>query len=148
MCARNWLVPMLFLTRKTGQAVIINDQIEVNVIEISGKTVKLGFKFPPTETVLRQELYEKIKQETKAAAQSTNAFSHDNVQDIENKLHKLQHNVSKSIISKDKIKKTGIPFTKEDIDTLSEQPSNTTVIEAELSEEVLAALKNNPGAHE
>ncbi len=92
---------MLFLTRKTGQAVIINDEIEVNVIEISGKTVKLGFKFPPTETVLRQELYEKIKQETELAANSANTFSKDNIHFIEKNLQGLQDNVSKAITPKD-----------------------------------------------
>lgn len=59
---------MLFLTRKAGQAVMINDNIEINVIEITGKTVKLGFNFPATERVLRQELYERIKSETEVAA--------------------------------------------------------------------------------
>lgn len=69
---------MLFLTRKAGQAVIINDNIEVNVIEITGKTVKLGFKFPQTERVLRQELFERIKSETAAAAFTSNN-SGDNI---------------------------------------------------------------------
>ena len=61
---------MLFLTRKPGQSIIINDVIELNVVEVNGKTVKLGFKFPPTESVLRSELYEKIKKETQQAARS------------------------------------------------------------------------------
>jgi carbon storage regulator len=65
---------MLFLTRKPGQAVIINDSIEVNVIEVHGKTVKLGFKFPATESVLRQELYEKIKKETADASKASAHF--------------------------------------------------------------------------
>ncbi len=59
---------MLYLTRKLGEAVIINDVIEVTLIEIQGKSVKLGFKFPPGEKVLRRELHEKIKAETAAAA--------------------------------------------------------------------------------
>jgi carbon storage regulator len=71
---------MLFLTRKIGQAVIINDCIEVTVVEITGKAVKLGFNFPPTETVLRQELFEKIKAENTEAAKAllpTHALSLD-----------------------------------------------------------------------
>ena len=34
---------MLYLTRKIGESVIINDDIEVSVIDIRGKSIKLGF---------------------------------------------------------------------------------------------------------
>ena len=37
---------------------IINQSIEVRVIEVRGKTVKLGFAFPPEATVLRAEVLE------------------------------------------------------------------------------------------
>lgn len=86
---------MLFLTRKTGQAVIINDSIEVNVIEIMGKTVKLGFKFPPTETVLRQELYERIKKETEMAAQAVSQIQDINPADLLEKTLPLESSVNK-----------------------------------------------------
>lgn len=59
---------MLYLTRKVGEAIIINDTIEVTLIEIQGKSAKLGFKFPDTEKVLRRELYDKIKSEIQAAS--------------------------------------------------------------------------------
>ena len=59
---------MLYLTRKVGEAVIINDKIELTVIEVRGKSAKLGFTFPPDASVLRKELYDRIKQENLAAA--------------------------------------------------------------------------------
>ena len=59
---------MLYLTRKVGEAVIINDNIELTVVEVRGKSAKLGFTFPPEASVLRKELYERIKQENLAAA--------------------------------------------------------------------------------
>lgn len=59
---------MLFLTRKIGQSIVINDDIELRVIDVNGRTVKLGFEFPPTARVLRRELYEKIQTENKRAA--------------------------------------------------------------------------------
>lgn len=59
---------MLYLTRKVGEAVIINDNIELTVIEVRGKSAKLGFTFPPDASVLRKELYDRIKQENLAAA--------------------------------------------------------------------------------
>jgi len=34
---------MLYLTRKVGDAVMINDTIEVTIVEVRGRTVKLGF---------------------------------------------------------------------------------------------------------
>ena len=61
---------MLYLTRKIGESVIINDNIEVTVVDIRGKSIKLGFTFPPEATVLRRELYERIQAENKAAAEA------------------------------------------------------------------------------
>ena len=59
---------MLYLTRKVGESVIINDTIEVTVVEVRGRSIKLGFNFPPEASVLRKELHEKIKAENIAAA--------------------------------------------------------------------------------
>jgi carbon storage regulator len=59
---------MLYLTRRTGEAVIINNAIEVRVVELKGRSVKLGFTFPPEATVLREEVFLQIKAENEAAA--------------------------------------------------------------------------------
>ena len=59
---------MLYLTRKIGESVIINNDIEVTVVEVRGRSIKLGFNFPPEASVLRKELHEKIKAENIAAA--------------------------------------------------------------------------------
>ena len=64
---------MLYLTRKIGETIIINDNIEVTVIDIRGKSVKLGFTFPSDATVLRQEIYERIQPENRAAAAASSA---------------------------------------------------------------------------
>jgi carbon storage regulator len=58
---------MLYLTRKIGESVIINDDIEVTVIDIRGKSIKLGFTFPSTATVLRREIFKRIQAERRAA---------------------------------------------------------------------------------
>jgi carbon storage regulator len=65
---------MLYLTRKSGEAVIINHSIEVRVVEVRGKTVKLGFTFPPEATVLREEVFEAIKQANRAAADAVRSL--------------------------------------------------------------------------
>ncbi|MEO3433750.1 carbon storage regulator CsrA [Inquilinus sp. CAU 1745] len=61
---------MLYLTRKIGESIVINDDIKITVVEIRGKSIKLGFTFPPDVSVLREELYERIQAENRAAAQS------------------------------------------------------------------------------
>jgi carbon storage regulator len=58
---------MLYLTRKIGESVVINDSIELTVVEVRGKAVKLGFTFPPEVSVLRREIYERIQEENRAA---------------------------------------------------------------------------------
>ncbi len=59
---------MLYLTRKVGEAVIINHDIEVRVVETRGKTVKLGFVFPAHASVLREEVFLEVEAANRAAA--------------------------------------------------------------------------------
>ena len=59
---------MLYLSRKIGESIVINNSVELTVIEVRGKTVKLGFVFPPDATVLRKEIYDKVMAENLAAA--------------------------------------------------------------------------------
>ncbi|MGE0755153.1 MAG: carbon storage regulator [Alphaproteobacteria bacterium] len=59
---------MLYLTRKIGESIIINNNIELTVVEVRGKSVKLGFVFPQEATILRKELHEKIREQNLAAA--------------------------------------------------------------------------------
>jgi carbon storage regulator len=62
---------MLYLTRKIGESIVINDAIEVQITEIKGKTVKLGITFPKEARVLRKELHQKIHDENKAASSTS-----------------------------------------------------------------------------
>ena len=59
---------MLYLTRKIGESIVINDDIEVTVVAIRGKSVKLGFTFPEGASVLRRELFERIQDEKAQAS--------------------------------------------------------------------------------
>lgn len=59
---------MLYLTRKIGESIIINNNIELTVVEVRGKSVKLGFVFPKEASILRKELHEKIREQNLAAA--------------------------------------------------------------------------------
>lgn len=66
---------MLYLTRKIGESVVINDDIEVTVIDIRGKSIKLGFTFPSHATVLRREIFDRIQEENRAAAEGSEALA-------------------------------------------------------------------------
>ncbi len=59
---------MLYLTRRVGQSVMIGDEIELFVEEVRGRTVKLGLRHPAGVTVLRRELYDRIRSENIRAA--------------------------------------------------------------------------------
>jgi carbon storage regulator len=59
---------MLYLTRKIGESVMINETIEVTVVEVRGKSIKLGFTFPESVSVLRREIYDRVQAENRAAA--------------------------------------------------------------------------------
>lgn len=59
---------MLLITRRPGEAIVINGEIAVKVVDIRGGRVKLGFEFPEGNTVYREELFTKIQAENKAAA--------------------------------------------------------------------------------
>jgi carbon storage regulator len=59
---------MLLITRREGEAIVINGTIEVKVLEIRGGRVKLGFEYPAGNSVFRQELFAKIQAENQAAA--------------------------------------------------------------------------------
>jgi len=62
---------MLYLSRKVGESIVINDNIEITVVEVRGKSIKLGVTFPSDVSVLRRELYDKIQEENRAAASAS-----------------------------------------------------------------------------
>jgi carbon storage regulator len=58
---------MLYITRRIGETVVVNNDIEITVLEVIGKKVKLGCKFPKDSTVFRKELHDKISSENFSA---------------------------------------------------------------------------------
>jgi carbon storage regulator len=61
---------MLYLVRKLNESIIVNSNIEIKVVEIKNNCVKIGVVFPPSATVYRKELHEKIKQESSSTSGS------------------------------------------------------------------------------
>ena len=54
---------MLALTRKTGDAIMINNNIEVTVLEVRGDQVKIGISAPKEVSIYRKEVYLEIQKE-------------------------------------------------------------------------------------
>ncbi|WP_071393509.1 carbon storage regulator CsrA [Bacillus tuaregi] len=61
---------MLVLTRKKGQTIRIGDEIEITVVATANDQVKIGIQAPKNVEILRQELFEEIQAENKAATTS------------------------------------------------------------------------------
>lgn len=59
---------MLALSRKKGEALIINNNIEVTVLEIKGEQIKIGISAPKEIPVYRKEVYIQIQEANAAAA--------------------------------------------------------------------------------
>lgn len=55
---------MLVLSRKKNEAIIIDDQIRITVIEIRGDKVRLGIEAPREVTIHRDEVWAVIHNET------------------------------------------------------------------------------------
>jgi len=53
--------PMLVLSRKKGESIIINDNIVVTLVDIRGDKVRLGFDAPKDVPIHRQEVYDAIR---------------------------------------------------------------------------------------
>lgn len=61
---------MLILSRKINEKIMIGEDISLSIIEIRGDQVKIGVEAPKSVKVFRQEVYEAIQNENRAAAVS------------------------------------------------------------------------------
>ena len=58
---------MLALKKKKGEALVINNNIEITVLEIRGDQIKIGISAPKDVPIYRKEVYLQIQQENEAA---------------------------------------------------------------------------------
>ena len=61
---------MLILSRKINEKVMIGDDIAISIIEVRGDQVRIGVDAPKNVKVYRQEVYDAIRAENKAASES------------------------------------------------------------------------------
>jgi carbon storage regulator len=60
---------MLVLTRKPGQSIMIGDGVEVQVLSVAGEKVRLGITAPRDVSIFRNEVYDRIENESSEIAQ-------------------------------------------------------------------------------
>lgn len=59
---------MLALSRKKNEAIVINNNVEITILEVKGDQVKLGITAPKEIPVYRREVYLQIQEANREAA--------------------------------------------------------------------------------
>ena len=57
---------MLALTRKKGESLVINNNIEISILEVRGDQIKIGITAPKDVPIYRKEVYKQIQEENRA----------------------------------------------------------------------------------
>lgn len=58
---------MLALSRKKNEAIVINNNIEITILEVKGDQVKIGISAPKEVSIYRKEVYLQIQNANQAA---------------------------------------------------------------------------------
>jgi carbon storage regulator len=59
---------MLILTRRAGEALVIDGGLRITLLSTDGRVARIGIDAPPAVRILRAEIVEQIEQETKRAS--------------------------------------------------------------------------------
>lgn len=89
---------MLILSRKNGQKIIINDNIEITILESKNDNCKIAVNAPRDVKIYREEVYNQI--------QESNKQSKDTTVDILKDIEKLLPNMP---VESDKQDKAPVP---------------------------------------
>lgn len=69
---------MLVVSRKIGESIVIGDNVEVSILDLSEGMVKIGIEAPKKIKILRKELFKEVEAENKESVK--------NIEDILKKL--------------------------------------------------------------
>jgi len=58
---------MLILSRKVGESIRISDNICVTIVDVDGKTIRIGIEAPKDISIHREEVFLRIKEENQKA---------------------------------------------------------------------------------
>lgn len=56
---------MLIVSRKQGESIVIGENIEIRILEISESSIRIGIEAPKSIRVLRKELIKEVEDENK-----------------------------------------------------------------------------------
>ncbi|MGN0307993.1 MAG: carbon storage regulator CsrA [Lachnospiraceae bacterium] len=73
---------MLALSRRKNEALVINNNVEITILEVKGDQVKIGIEAPKEVPVYRKEVYLQIQQANKDAMD--NAISPESMDALKN----------------------------------------------------------------
>lgn len=59
---------MLALSRRKNEAIIINNNIEISILDVKGDQVKIGINAPKEVPIYRKEVYIQIQEANKEAS--------------------------------------------------------------------------------
>ena len=58
---------MLVITRRKDESLLIGDDIEIKIVKVEDGSVSLAISAPRDITILRKEVFERVKEENKEA---------------------------------------------------------------------------------
>lgn len=58
---------MLIITRKPGERIMLGDDVTIEVLEITGSTVRIGIAAPRSVPVYREEIWTAVRDQAAAA---------------------------------------------------------------------------------
>lgn len=68
---------MLILTRRVGETLVIGDDVTVTVLGVKGNQVRIGVNAPKEVSVHREEIYQRIEQDTQDVKSKTGENTSD-----------------------------------------------------------------------
>ena len=71
---------MLALSRKKNEAIVINNNIEITVLDIRGDQIKIGIAAPKDIPIYRKEVYLQIQESNKEAMNAEDVM--DNLKNL------------------------------------------------------------------
>jgi carbon storage regulator len=60
---------MLTITRRSGERILIGDDVVIEIVAVTGTTVRVGITAPRERPIYREELWERVKREGEEGAQ-------------------------------------------------------------------------------
>jgi carbon storage regulator len=61
---------MLIITRRPGEKIMVGEDVVVHILEVVGNSVRIGIEAPRSVPVYREEIWNAVREENRAAAQA------------------------------------------------------------------------------